>query len=76
MLFTLYELEVVEETAVKDWLAPPDNRHPFLAASKKQFQTSDILTKEKRLKRRPPVCAYLAVSAGLDVSALVVGCCV
>ena len=49
MLTTLYDLEVVEESAVKDWLAPPDNRHPFLAASKKQFQTSEILTAKKNV---------------------------
>lgn len=49
MLTTLYDLEVVEESAVKDWLAPPDNRHPFLTASKKQFQTSEILTAKKNV---------------------------
>ena len=30
MLATLYDLEVVEEASVRDWLSPPDKRHSFL----------------------------------------------
>ena len=37
MLFTLYDLEVIEETAVRDWLSPPDNRHLFLKQAKDTF---------------------------------------
>jgi len=50
-LATLYELEVVEESAVRDWLAPPDNRHLFLAAAKKKFTTTENVSAKRHAQQ-------------------------
>jgi hypothetical protein len=52
MLATLYELEVIEEIAVKDWKSPPDNRHAFLMAARDAFTTN------QRIEAVKQVCAH------------------
>ena len=55
MLATLYDLEVVEEKGVRDWLSPPDNRHSFLKQAKDEFNVKDnVEAKKQVLLPRPP----------------------
>jgi hypothetical protein len=49
MLATLYDLEVVEENGVRDWLSPPDNRHPFLKQAKDAFAVKDNVEAKKQV---------------------------
>ena len=49
MLFTLYDLEVIEETAVRDWLSPPDNRHLFLKQAKDTFAIKNNVEAKKQV---------------------------
>ena len=49
MLATLYYLEVVEEKGVRDWLDPPDNRHPFLKQAKDAFAVKDNVEAKKQV---------------------------
>ena len=37
MLATLYDLEIVEDVSVRDWMQPPDNRHEFLKQAKDRY---------------------------------------
>jgi len=48
-LATLYDLEVVEEKGVRDWLLPPDNRHPFLKIAKDNFEIKDNVEAKKQV---------------------------
>ena len=49
MLATLYDLEVVEEKGVRDWLDPPDNRHPFLKQARDVFAVKDNVEAKKQV---------------------------
>ena len=49
MLATLYDLEVVEEKGVRDWLSPPDNRHSFLKQAKDAFAVKDNVEAKKQV---------------------------
>ncbi len=50
MLFTLYDLEIVEDPAVRDWLDPPsENRHPFLKQAKAVFAVKDNVEAKKQV---------------------------
>ena len=49
ILATLYDLEVVEEKGVRDWLLPPDNRHPFLKIAKDNFEIKDNVEAKKQV---------------------------
>jgi hypothetical protein len=51
MLATLYDLEVVEEKGVRDWLLPPDNRHSFLKQTKDAFAVKDIVEAKKQAQQ-------------------------
>lgn len=51
MLATLYDLEVLEEGGVKDWLSPPDNRHPFLKQAKDAFKIKDNVEAKKQAQK-------------------------
>jgi hypothetical protein len=60
MLATLYDLEVIEEYAVKDWKMPPDNRHPFLMAAREAF------TMNQRLEAVKQVCKHVRVHVSME----------
>jgi hypothetical protein len=49
MLATLYDLEIVEEKGVRDWLSPPDNRHLFLKEAKGDFTTKENVEAKKQV---------------------------
>ncbi len=50
MLATLYDLEIVEDPAVRDWLDPPsENRHPFLKQAKAVFAVKDNVEAKKQV---------------------------
>ena len=50
MLATLYDLEIVEDLAVRDWLDPPsENRHPFLKQAKAVFAVKDNVEAKKQV---------------------------
>ena len=51
MLATLYDLEVVEEKSVRDWLLPPDNRHSFLKQAKDAFAVKDNVEAKKQAQQ-------------------------
>lgn len=51
MLATLYDLEVVEEKGVQDWLSPPDNRHLFLKQAKDSFAVKDNVEAKKQAQK-------------------------
>jgi hypothetical protein len=57
MLATLYDLEVIEEDAVKDWKSPPDNRHGFLMAAR------DAFTSNQRIEAVKQVCTHARTHA-------------
>ena len=50
MLATLYDLEIVEEMGVRDWLNPPDNRHDFLKQAKEAFTTKENIEAKKQVR--------------------------
>ena len=60
MLATLYDLEIVEDPAVRDWLDPPsENRHPFLKQAKAVFAVKDnVEAKKQVLCVRTSICSY------------------
>ena len=50
MLATLYDLEIVEDPAVRDWLDPPsENRHQFLKQAKAVFAVKDNVEAKKQV---------------------------
>ena len=49
MLATLYDLEIVEEPAVSDWLDPPSERHLFLKKTKAVFAVKDNVEAKKQV---------------------------
>lgn len=51
-LATLYDLEVIHEKAIEDWLQPPDNRDPFLTAARKRFDVRDNIEAKKQVGGR------------------------
>ena len=51
MLATLYDLEIVEDVSVRDWLQPPDNRHEFLKEAKGKFAIKENVEAKKQVRR-------------------------
>jgi len=51
MLATLYDLEIVEEVGVRDWLNPPDNRHEFLKQAKDAFTIKENIEAKKQVRQ-------------------------
>jgi hypothetical protein len=71
MLATLYDLEIVEEPAVRDWLDPPsENRHPFLKQSKAVFAVKDNAEAKKQVLC---VLEYVHISCLMSLSVVCAG---
>ena len=47
----MYDLEIVEEVGVRDWLNPPDNRHEFLKQAKDAFTIKENIEAKKQVRQ-------------------------
>ena len=66
MLATLYDLEIVEDPAVRDWLDPPsENRHQFLKQAKAVFAVKDNVEAKKQVLC---VLVYVHISCLMSLS--------
>ena len=65
MLATLYDLEIVEDVSVRDWLQPPDNRHEFLKEAKGKFAIKENVEAKKQVRRRLVCLSAARLSASV-----------
>ena len=64
----MYDLEIVEEKGVRDWLSPPDNRHLFLKEAKEAFTIKENVEAKKQVRLDTALTIFLCCVVVLFLS--------